>query len=140
MKTALLVLSATLAAAAGGCATVDQSRNLNDPSVPGHVLAAQVCSNCHGLNGNSVSPNFPRLAGQPAGYLASQLTQFRSHNRSDPAGFVYMWGLSRHLTDAQIEDLAKYFSSQTPHPNVPGDSRFTQKGQDIFENGISSGG
>lgn len=139
MNRALLLLAAALAAASSGCATVERSRNLNNAAVPGRTMAEQVCSNCHGLDGNSVSPNFPRLAGQPAAYLASQLKQFRSHNRSDPAGFVYMWGLSRGLTDAQIGELAKYFSDQLPTPNVAGDARFTEKGRNIYDNGIPAG-
>ncbi|MGZ5071990.1 MAG: c-type cytochrome, partial [Usitatibacter sp.] len=88
------------------------------------------------LDGNSVSPNFPRLAGQPSQYLVSQLTQFRSHNRSDPAGFVYMWGLSRGLTDGQIGELSKYFSEQPAMPNAPGDARLSEAGREIFDKGI----
>ncbi len=101
-------------------------------------MAMQVCSNCHGLDGNSVSPNFPRLAAQPAGYTAAQLKQFRSHGRLDPAGFVYMFGLSRHLTDEQIEGLAAYFAAQSPTPNAPGDATIAEKGRGIFESGIAS--
>ena len=135
MKKTLLLLAVGVAAAAG-CATTERSRNLNDPRVAGPTLAAQVCSNCHGLDGNAVSPNFPRLAGQSTGYLVSQLKQFRSHNRSDPAGFVYMWGLSRHLTDDQVDALAKYFAGQVPKPNAKGDAAIAQKGRLIFESGI----
>ena len=133
MKSALLVLAATLAV---GCSTLERSRNLNNAAVAGRTIAEQVCSNCHGLDGNSASPNFPRLAGQPASYLEAQLRQFRSHNRSDPAGFVYMWGLSRGLTDAQIADLAKYFSAQLAKPNEASDARFADKGRSIYESGI----
>jgi cytochrome c553 len=76
------------------------------------VLALQVCSNCHGVDGNSVSPNFPNLAAQTEDYISEQLTSFRKHSRFDPAGFEYMWGLSRHLTDQQIKYNAAYFASQ----------------------------
>jgi Cytochrome c553 len=77
MKTFSLLLAASLAAASAGCSTLERSRNLNNPAVAGRTMAEQVCSNCHGLDGNSESPNFPRLAGQPSAYLVSQLTQFR---------------------------------------------------------------
>lgn len=127
---------AGFAAIAAACAPIERSRNLNDPAVPAATVAAQVCSDCHGLDGNSVSPNFPRLAGQPEDYLASQLRQFRSHQRSDPAGFVYMWGLSRHLTDAQIDGLARYFAAQSPAPNASGDPALAAKGRAIFEAGV----
>jgi cytochrome c553 len=135
MDKTLLVL-AVAAAVGAGCAPIERSRNLADPAVPAVTLAQQVCSNCHGMDGNSVSPNFPRLAGQPADYLEAQLKLFRSHGRRDPAGFVYMWGLSRHLTDAQIAGLAQYFSGQHPTGNRPLQGPLAERGRDIFEHGI----
>lgn len=136
MKTTSLGLAIALAAAVAGCATPDRSRNLGDRAIPAKAIAQQVCSNCHGIDGNSVSPNFPRLAAQPEAYLAAQLTEFRGHNRSDPAGFEYMWGLSKHLSDDQIKGLAAYFSSQKPTPNEPGDAKTVAAGRSIFENGL----
>lgn len=97
----------------------------------------QVCSNCHGVEGNSVSPNFPNLAAQTEPYLVEQLTSFRGHSRSDPAGFEYMWGLSHRLTDEQIRELAAYFSSRKL---VAISSDVSEKqlaaGKAIFENGV----
>ena len=122
---------------AGGCANVERSRDLSNPNVPPAVTATQVCSNCHGVDGNSVSPNFPRLAGQNPGYLATQLENFRSHQRSDPPGFEYMWGISHHLSDDQIKGLAEYFAKQVPQVNAPVDARLMAAGKAIFENGVS---
>ena len=136
MRTTKLVLAASVGAALAACAPLDRSRDLSNEAVPASATAAQVCSNCHGLDGNSLSPNFPRLAAMPAPYLELQLKEFRSHHREDPAGFEYMWGLSRHLGDGQIAGLAKYFSGQVAHPNVPGDPQLAAKGRDIFEKGI----
>jgi cytochrome c553 len=120
------------------CAPIERSRQLNNPAVPATTIAQQVCSNCHGLDGNSVSPNFPRLAAQPRPYLVTQLTSFRNHHRADPAGFEYMWGLSRHLSDEQIRGLAEYFSAQAPAPNGPSDATLAAKGRDMFEHGIAA--
>src|SRR5450759_1803359 len=119
------------------CANIERSRSLNDPTVPAKVTAQQVCSNCHGIDGNSISPNFPNLAGQTEPYIIQQLKGFRQHSRSDPAGFEYMWGLSRHLTDEQINGLATYFSSQRPikHP-VAGGAGLASVGKKIFEEGV----
>jgi cytochrome c553 len=120
-----------------GCANLERSRNLNDPRVPADAMARQVCSNCHGIDGNSISPNFPNLAAQQERYLAEQLKNFRKHSRSDPAGFEYMWGLSRHLTDAQIDGLAAYFASQHPVARSgPADPSALDNGRRIFEGGI----
>jgi cytochrome c553 len=138
MKTFPLLMTVAVAAIGAGCPTPERSRNLNDPSVAPRTMAEQVCSNCHGVDGNSVSPNFPRLAGQMPDYLVAQLTEFRGHKRSDPAGFEYMWGLSRHLTDAQIKGLAQYFASQAPAPNATTQAAPAQvaAGREIFEKGV----
>lgn len=132
-------ISLTLVAALlGACANPEHSRNLADPTVSATALAQQVCSACHGLDGNSTSPTFPRLAGQQAPYIVAQLTHFRSHQRSDPAGYIYMWGLSRHLTDAQIDGLAEYYAKQTPRRAASGASPapLWATGKIIFEQGV----
>ena len=134
--TALSVLLA--AAAAAGCTNLERSRNLADPAVPGRVLALQVCANCHGADGNSVSPNFPNLAGQTEAYVVEQLTSFRKHSRLDPAGFEYMWGLSRHLTDEQIKDLATYYAGHKVRaPAYPtGKAEQRDAGRSVFAGGV----
>jgi cytochrome c553 len=125
-----------LAAIFAACAPIERSRSLNNPAVPAGAMAMQVCSNCHGLDGNSVSPNIPRLAGQTRPYLTEQLKAFRSHGRLDPAGFEYMWGLSRHLSDGQIAGLADYYASQRPVANRPGNALLLADGKAIFDSGI----
>lgn len=136
MKAISLILAAALATFGAGCTNLERSRDLANPNVPPAVTAAQVCSNCHGIDGNSVSPNFPRLAGQQADYIVAQLENFRSHHRSDPAGYEYMWGITRSLTDDQIKGLAHYFAKQTPAPNAPVDAKTMAAGKKIFEQGV----
>jgi cytochrome c553 len=139
MKQAFCGVAATLIALAvliGGCSSIERSRSLSNPAVPALTSAQQVCSNCHGLDGNSVSPNFPRLAGQMPSYLIAQLKEFRNHDRNDPPGFEYMWGISRSLSDQKIDGLAKYFSSQKPVQNALGNPKLAAEGEQIFMNGI----
>ena len=134
------LMVALAAAAASACSTPERSRETANPNTPAIAMAQQVCSNCHGLDGNSVSPNFPRLAGQTEPYLVEQLTSFRSRDRVDPAGFIYMWGLSRNLTDEQIKGLASYFASQKPIAIVyrSGNTLLASQGKAIFEGGVPS--
>jgi cytochrome c553 len=47
-------------------------------------LASKVCATCHGPAGQSVAPTFPRLAGQTAEYLETQIKAFRDRTRADP--------------------------------------------------------
>lgn len=137
MKGLPITLALALATIGAACTNLERSRDLANPNVSPAVTAVQVCSNCHGVDGNSVSPNFPRLAGQQQAYIVTQLENFRSHQRSDPPGFEYMWGISHSLTDAQIKGLADYFSKQVPLPNdAKVDAQQVAAGKVIFENGV----
>ena len=141
MKTATITALLVLTAVFAGCSTSPQrSRNLANPAVSGTTLAQQVCSNCHGIDGNSISPNFPKLAAQPDEYIANQLKFFRNHRRADPEGFEYMWGISHHLTDEQIQGLAAYFSAQKSRPLEPGNPKLIAEGRNIFDSGLPAQG
>jgi cytochrome c553 len=133
-----LALAPALVALIAGCSSIERSRSLSNPNVPAQTIAQQVCSLCHGLDGNSVSPNFPRLAAQPSQYLMKQLQDFKSRDRFDPPGPQYMWGISRSLSDDQIKGLAEYFSSQKPAANAPGETKLVSEGEQIFKNGVSA--
>jgi len=136
MKCTSLLSVLAILAIASGCSNIERSRDLANPNVPPATTAVQVCSICHGIDGNSVSPNFPRLAGQQAGYLVAQLEHFRSHQGSDPPGPEYMWGISRKLTDDQIKGLADYFAKQIPQANAPVDAPLLAAGKQIYEKGV----
>jgi len=141
MKTATYGLLAIIVALGAGCSNLPRSRDLGNPDVSGQVLAEQVCSNCHGVTGTATSPNFPNLAGQTHAYLSAQLHELKAHSRRDPAGFEYMWGISRRLTDKQIEEIAAYFSAQKLLPQ-PLERSVAQvdAGQPIFAGGMPAKG
>ena len=138
MNKSMVMLAAAAIALVSGCSNIERSRNLGDPAVPAKTLAAQVCSNCHGLDGNSTSPAFPRLAAQQPGYIVGQMNNFRAHQRIDPPGYQYMWGLSRHLSDEQIAGLADYYAQQTIArvPVASADEKQMAMGKEIFEKGL----
>lgn len=71
---------------------------------------AAVCTACHGPNGNSANPEWPVLAGQNSTYLTEQLKLFRAGHRNN----AIMYPLAVALSDEDIDDLAAYFSRQTP--------------------------
>jgi cytochrome c553 len=95
-----------------------------------------VCSSCHGMDGKSVSPTFPRLAGQQKDYLVAQLKAFRDHTRADPHAHTYMWGMAAALSDTTIDGLAAYYSAQTPVSGQPDSSADAAAGKKIYEEGI----
>jgi len=139
MKTSILALLLAGTALSTACSDIGRSRALDNPQVSATTLAQQVCSNCHGPGGNAVSPNFPNLAGQMETYVAAQLNGFKGHGRHDPAGFEYMWGLSRSLSDAQIKGLAAYYAAQAPERQpLEGRPERLAAGKAIFEAGVAA--
>lgn len=68
---------------------------------------AASCAGCHGPVGKSSNPMWPNLAGQQEGYIVKQLKAFRDGTRTDPM----MSPMAKPLTDADIENVAAYFSS-----------------------------
>lgn len=69
---------------------------------------AKVCAACHGENGVSQAPDFPKLAGQYNNYLVRALSDYKSGARKNPI----MAAQVANLKPADIADLAEYFSSQ----------------------------
>lgn len=122
-----------LLVAAAGCS----SKPASDESARA-ASEEHVCSSCHGLDGKSLSSNFPRLAGQQREYLVTQLKSFRDHSRADPHAHTYMWGMAARLTDADIDALADYYSRQSPAAGTSGDARQVAAGGKIYKDGIEA--
>ena len=143
IKTKLHLLKTTLTAlfcaSLVACVSPDKGRNLNDPSISGVDIAKQSCSNCHGLNGQSISQQFPKLAGQQLDYIKAQLTDFKGHVRKDINGTQYMWGIT-NLTTKQVEELAIYFSTQPAMKGTGVRGPDFALGESIFKNGLPSQG
>ena len=86
--------------------------------IPGALMAAgspdsgqekaKVCEACHGLDGKSVEPAYPNLAGQHESYLIKALSDYRAGKRSD----AIMGSFAANLTNQDIEDLAAWYSIQ----------------------------
>lgn len=69
---------------------------------------AAVCGACHGADGNTpLTPEYPRLAGQPDDYLEKALRDYKSGKRKNPL----MGPQAQNLSKQDIKDLAAYFSS-----------------------------
>lgn len=86
---------------------------------------ATVCFACHGANGNSTDPQYPRLAGQYSGYIVQALEEYKDGQRKNPI----MQGFASQLTDQDREDIAAYFHSLPPVLyNLKGDIQGSGKG------------
>lgn len=83
-----------------------------DPS-KGEEKAA-TCAACHGVDGNSQNPIWPRLSGQYEDYLIQSLKAYRSGEREN----AVMYGIAAALSDEDIADLAAWYASQQPALDV----------------------
>lgn len=69
---------------------------------------SKVCAACHGADGNSTAPDFPRLAGQHYDYLLRALDEYKTGARKN----AIMMPMIEKLTKRDMEDLAAYFSQE----------------------------
>ncbi|HEY1027783.1 MAG TPA: c-type cytochrome [Pseudomonas sp.] len=89
-----------------------------------------VCGACHGADGNSPAPNFPKLAGQGERYLLKQLHDIKSGNRQ----VVEMTGMLDNLSEQDMADIAAYFSSQKMSVGAA-DPKLVERGEALFRGG-----
>lgn len=72
----------------------------------GQKLYNATCVACHGRDGVSVAPVYPNIGGQKQQYLVNEITAYRDGDRKDSI----MAPMARHLSDAEIANLASYLS------------------------------
>jgi len=94
--------------ASTGFFLISASPSLAGDATEGKQKSA-ACAACHGADGNSATPDFPRIAGQQPDYIVHALSAYKSGARKDPI----MGAMSAALSRQDMEDLAAYFSSQT---------------------------
>jgi cytochrome c553 len=123
-------------------AAPDAAASASAPAAPGPVDPFEhgsiqngsgksaVCSSCHGPNGNSANPEWPRLAGQSAVYIAEQLRLFKSGVRNNPI----MKPLAGTLSDQDIADVAVYYQAQTVS-GLEADPSYWKAGSDLYRRG-----
>lgn len=94
-----------------------------------------VCAACHSADGNSVAPNFPKLAGQNENYLLKQLKDIQGGARSIPE----MTGLLNGMSEQDLADISAYFASQTVQIGQAAADQ-VEAGEAIYRAGIAEKG
>ena len=122
--------AAAPAAAAAPVASAPPTTPFATGKAAGGEAKAALCSACHGPQGNSTNPEWPRLAGQSAVYIAEQLRLFRSGVRDNPV----MKPLAASLSDQDISDLAVYYEAQTP-TGLEADPSYWKTGEALYRSG-----
>ena len=89
-----------------------------------------VCAACHGPDGNSMAPNFPKLAGQGDRYLLKQLHEIKDGKRQ----VLEMTGQLTNLNDQDLADIAAYYASQKSSVGAA-DPALVARGEELFRGG-----
>lgn len=119
---ASLLTVISLQAVAEGDATAGQAKSA-------------ICAACHGMDGNSAVPNWPKLAGQHAPYIERQTALIKSGARPVPE----MMGIVAGMSEQDFADIAAYFASQTNNGGVA-DESIAALGQSIYRAGNAESG
>jgi cytochrome c553 len=88
------------------------------------------CAACHGGDGNSVMPSFPKLAALGEKYLYKQLMDVKEGRRI----IVQMTGILDPLNEQDLRDIAAYYDAQVPAMGVA-DADLAVRGQEIYRGG-----
>ncbi len=119
---ASLLAVISLTAAAEGDASAGQAK-------------AAICAACHGADGNSMVPQWPKLAGQHPQYLVRQTTLIKQGARSVPE----MMGIIAAVDDQGMEDIAAWYASQKVKGGVADDA-LASSGQGVWRAGNAKSG
>ena len=97
----------------------------------GQALATERCAVCHGEQGQSVAPDFPRLAGQNAAYVMKQLKDFATGARTSPT----MGDKAKQLSEEQMFAIGLFYQSMRPTVTLVADAKLAQVGEFVYERG-----
>ena len=95
-----------------------------------------VCIGCHGADGNSMAPTFPKLAGQRVEYLTKQLKEFLGGKRKNDI----MAPMIASLKADDMPGLATYYAGQKAVPAGVGDAKLAEAGKKVYEDGNTDSG
>ncbi len=126
--------AAAAIAAAWLFAQSSQAQELVGSAADGQTKSAE-CAACHGVDGNSVTAEWPSIAGQHAAYTVRQLRAYRSGERDD----VLMTNFAVDLSEQDMLDLAVYYEAQTIIPGGA-DPELVSLGESIYRSGIPGRG
>jgi cytochrome c553 len=105
---------------------------------------AGACAACHGLDGNPTDPQYPRLAGMPERYVATQLALYKSGQRNTGMAAV-MAPMAAPLSAQDMRDVGAYFAQQKAGAGIADDTaiaagpyagmKYYEVGEKLFRGG-----
>ncbi|CDS51313.1 Cytochrome c4 [Polaromonas sp. CG9_12] len=101
--------------------------------VKGEATFTAVCAACHGADGNSGTPAYPKLAQQHPEYLVKQLQEYKSGKRKN----AIMQGFAATLSDADMKNVAYWATSKKAKPGFAKEKELVTLGERIYRGGIA---
>jgi len=129
MSIARLTLAITLALSSLCVSAQDKKPDL----AKGEASYSAVCAACHGADGNSATPENPKLAQQHPKYLVKQLQEFKSGKRNN----AIMKGFATTLSDDDMVNISYWLASKTAKPGFAKDKELVALGERIYRGGIA---
>lgn len=117
------------------CVSVPQVWAQAGDAAAGKAKAA-TCAACHGPDGNSVNPEWPKIAGQHASYIETQLTAYKEGTHRSNA---LMAPMVAPLSEQDMKDLAAYFATM-PASGGNADAELVELGEKIYRGGKQATG
>ena len=99
----------------------------------GEATYTAACAACHGADGNSAAPAYPKLAQQHPEYLVKQLQEYKSGKRAN----AIMSGMAAGLSDADMKNVSAWLASKTAKPNFAKEKDLVALGERIYRGGIA---
>ena len=131
-----LLLLAVMAGSLPALAAMAQAPAERPDLAKTQTIVKDVCSACHGIDGNSAIPANPSVAGQPAEYISLQLAHFQAGLRVNPV----MQAMAATLKPEDIKALGAYYSQQKPKGLGGKDAAVAKAGQRLFRGGDTAAG
>lgn len=101
--------------------------------VKGEATYAAICAACHGADGNSGTPAYPKLAQQHPEYLVKQLQEFKSDKRAN----AIMKGFASALSEDDMRNISFWVTSKTAKTGFAKDKELVTLGERIYRGGIA---
>jgi cytochrome c553 len=130
---ASLLIAAALVAPALSHAAEPAAPAVKVDLAKGEATYTAVCAACHGADGNSGAPAYPKLAQQHPDYVVKQLQEFKSGKRAN----AIMTGMAAGLSDADMKNVAAWVGSKTSAPNFAKEKDMVVLGERIYRGGVA---
>ena len=129
-----LFIAAVVAATSVSAFAAEAKPTVAKPDLAkGEASYGAVCAACHGVDGNSGTPAYPKLSQQHPEYLVKQLQEFKSDKRSN----AIMKGFASMLSDEDMKNISYWVASKKAKPGTAKDKELVTLGERIYRGGIA---